>query len=116
MWTQTPLLLEKSVYKYAPPLLNLLVLAALVASAYAYIYLQGLAIILVWSAFLVKLFFAALMLALQLYSVNKIKTLIGKINGLELNKTIYYETVFIFVIFSVNVVLQALTRVLFTDL
>lgn len=28
----------------------------------------------------------------------------------------YYQTVFIFVIFSINVVLQSLSRVLFTDL
>ena len=42
--------------------------------------------------------------------------MILSIAGLELNKPVYFETLFIFVIFSVNVVLQSLSRVLFTDL
>ncbi len=42
--------------------------------------------------------------------------MIENIPSLEFNKPVYYQTVFIFVIFSVNVVLQSLSRVLFTDL
>ena len=114
--TQTPLLLEKRSLKYAPLLLNLFVIAVLVLAAYAYIYLHGMAIILVWSVFLVKFFFACLILALQILSVKKTKQMILSIPGLEFNKPVHYETVFIFFIFAINVVLQSLSRVLFTDL
>jgi len=42
--------------------------------------------------------------------------MILSIEGLEFNKPVYYETIFIFAIFAVNVILQSLSRVLFTDL
>jgi len=56
------------------------------------------------------------MLTLQILSVNKTKKMIFSIAGLEFNKPVYYETIFIFVIFAFNVILQSLSRVLFTDL
>lgn len=42
--------------------------------------------------------------------------MIFDIPDLEFNKPVYYETIFIFAIFAVNVVLQSLSRVLFVDL
>jgi hypothetical protein len=92
------------------------VLSVLVLAAYGYIYLHGMSEFLIWGVFLAKLFLAGAMLTLQIVSVNKTKKIILTIPSLDFNKPVYYETIFIFVIFAVNVVLQSLSRVLFTDL
>lgn len=96
--------------------LNVFVLTILGLAAYTYIYLHGFSSLLVWGVFGAKMSLAGAMLALQLLSINKTKLMIQSIPSLELNKPAYYQTVFIFVIFAVNVVLQSLSRVLFTDL
>lgn len=116
MSTQTPLLLEKRTMPYLPMFLNVFVLTILGLAAYTYIYLHGFSSLLVWGVFGAKMSLAGAMLALQLLSINKTKLMIQSIPSLELNKPAYYQTVFIFVIFAVNVVLQSLSRVLFTDL
>lgn len=56
------------------------------------------------------------MMALQIVSVNKTKSMIKSIPGLDFNVFVYNQTIFIFVIFATNAILQSLSRVLFTDL
>ena len=105
--TQIPLLRENNKFGYFPTLLMLLIVGTLTISIYAGFFINVNSAFLRWIAFLTRNSLALTILTVQLITLRSIRKMICEVPDIELNKKTYYETMFIFLFFAINVPLRS---------
>lgn len=113
MSTRTPLLLKSLSYYWCPLLLNLLVVCVLVFAFFGYILITGDSTNVKFIVFGGRIVLAFTVLIIQLISMYAIRRMIRKHSDLKFNVVTYVETMFIFLFFSVNVMLYSAFTILF---
>ena len=111
--TQIPLLRSTNKFGYFPTLLMLLIVGTLTFSVYAGFFINAETGVLVWIAFLTRNSLAFMILTVQLMTLYSIKSMINRVPDIELNKKTFYETMFIFLFFAINVPLRSSIQLAF---
>lgn len=111
MATQIPLLRPTQKFQWLPSLLNLIIAGILTFFIYMAIFYHNptFRAKFKWASLVVKCLLAMVILTVQIISLRSIRHLIEAVPDLVVQFRTYYETMFIFAFFAVNVVLESLT-------
>ena len=111
--TQIPLLRAQAKFGWFPYLLYILIAAVCTFFVYAGFYIDNATRSLVWTSFFARVFLAVAILTVQIITLRSIRDLIEAVNDLQVDNKIYYETMFIFSFFAVNVMISAFVTLLY---